>query len=87
MITKQERTAFKKTLGNNYTGSVIAVLEINNVLDTENKTHSASMIRQVFNGLRNHEEIEMAIIKAVEIEQKKKIALLKKKKKLILKSA
>jgi hypothetical protein len=85
MISKREQKALKNLFGNHYTSNVIAVLELKGVKDTSNKTHSSEMIRQVFNGKREHEEIEEAIIEAALIE-KKKLKDLKRKKEKLLKS-
>lgn len=86
MISTQEKTALKKILGEHYTSNVIEVLEKHNVKDTSGKTHSAEFIRQVFNGHREHEAIELAILEAAAIEKKRKKELARKKKQ-ILKSA
>ena len=86
MISTQEKTALKKILGNHYTDNVIAVLEEKEVLDTSGKTHSAQMIREVFNGNREHIQIEEAILEAASIEKRRQKALARKKKQ-ILKSA
>jgi hypothetical protein len=86
MISKIERKVFKNILGSHYTDNVTEVLIANKIKDTAGKTHSPQMVRQVFNGTRNHKEIELAIIDAVKIE-KKKAAILKRKKSKLLKSA
>jgi hypothetical protein len=83
MIAKKEREAFKKIFGNHYTDDVKAVLIKNEVKDTSNKTHSSTMIRQVFNGLRNHEEIELAIYKAAENKIISKKAIARKRNKIL----
>ena len=85
MITKTEKKAFKKILGNYYTAKVIAVLEENNITDTSGNTHSSSFITNVMNGVE-HEEIEKAILEATKIEKKNQ-AQLKRLKARILKSA
>ena len=86
MISTHEKKGLKAILGNHYTNLVIEVLEAKGIKDTKGNTHSAQMIREVFNGNREHLEIEEAIIEASIIEQKKQKALARKKKNL-LKSA
>lgn len=86
MISTKERTALKKIFRSSYVTNVVAVLEEKNVKDTSNKTHSAEMIRQIFNGHREHLEIETAILEAAAIEKKRQKDLARKKKQ-ILKSA
>lgn len=86
MISNKEKTALKKIFGSSYVNNVIAVLEDKKVKDTSGKTHSPEMIRQVFNGHREHIEIEEAILEAAIIEKKRQKTL-KRIKSRILKSA
>ena len=86
MISTKERTALKKIFGSSYVTNVVAILEEKGIKDTSNKTHSAEFIRQVFNGHREHEAIELAILEAAAIEKRRKKDLARKKKQ-ILKSA
>jgi hypothetical protein len=83
MITKQQKKAFKKIFGKFYTPNVIKVLQKKGVLDAKGKTHSASMISNIFNGLASHELIEEAIIEAVIIQKAENRKKEIKKKKLL----
>ena len=83
MITKKERNALKKILGNHYTTKVVAVLFAFGIIDKSGETHSPDFIRQVFNGIREHKQIEEAIIEAALIEKEKTNALKRKKAKLL----
>jgi hypothetical protein len=85
MITPEDKNAFIEILGAYYTSKVKPVLIKNSIKDAKGNTHSASMIINVMNGLP-FLPIEEAIIEAVEIE-KKKAAILKRKKDKLLKSA
>lgn len=86
MIHSKEKSAFKKILGAHYTAKVIAVLEEKNIKNALGETHSADQIRNVFNGLEEHQILEEAILETVAIERKR-IKEYNRKKKQLLKSA
>ena len=86
MINSHEKKGLKAILGNHYTNLVIEVLEAKGIKDTKGNIHSTQMIREVFNGNREHLEIEEAILEAAAIEKKRQKTLARKKKQL-LKSA
>jgi phage host-nuclease inhibitor protein Gam len=83
MITIKERKAIKNILGNHYTNHVIATLKAKKIVSASGKTHSSEFIRQVFNGYREHLEIEGAILEATAIEKKYARDLKRKKDKLL----
>ena len=69
MITKREKNKIKKILGENYSYRVQEALHNMSVRNRNGMPHSKNMIRNVMNG-RPHFEIETAIYKAVETENK-----------------
>jgi DNA-binding ferritin-like protein len=86
MISIKEKTALKKIFGKSYVSNVQEILANNKVKNNAGESHSAEMIRQVFNGHREHIEIEEAIIEAADLEKKRQKQL-KRIKSRILKSA
>ena len=63
MITKTEKNRLQKILKNDWLNEVIAELEEQEVTNRLGKPYSESMIRMVFTGKRENQEIEAAILK------------------------
>ena len=85
MITKTQKEQMKAVFGAHYASLVQVELVASGVLSTSGKTHTKHMIRQVFNGEREHLPIEEAIFKAF-AKKKKELKRIKKKRESILKS-
>ncbi|QHI37096.1 hypothetical protein IMCC3317_24740 [Kordia antarctica] len=62
MILKEQRTKLKKVLGYHYTESVLKILKQKKITNRKGTAYGTSMIRNVFNGLNENEEIENAIM-------------------------
>lgn len=62
MIHKEQRRKLKEILGYHYTEGVLKILKGNNIVSRNGKPYGSSMIRNVFNGLNENEDIENAII-------------------------
>lgn len=62
MIRKQQRTKLKEVLGYHYTRGVLKILKEKNINSRNGRPYGSSMIRNVFNGLNENEDIENAII-------------------------
>ncbi len=62
MIRKQQRMKLKEVLGYHYTSGVLKILKEKNITSRNGKPYGSSMIRNVFNGLNENEDIENAII-------------------------
>jgi hypothetical protein len=62
MIQKKQREKIKEVLGYHYTEGVLKILKENNITSRNGKPYGSSMIRNVFNGLNENEDIENAII-------------------------
>ncbi|WP_046743829.1 hypothetical protein [Kordia zhangzhouensis] len=62
MIRKEQRKKLKEVLGYHYTEGVLKILKEKNVTSRNGKPYGTSMIRNVFNGLNENEDIENAII-------------------------
>ena len=86
MISKTEKKRLKKILGSHYTTLVQEELQNKGVVNQNNNPHSANQIIGVFNGIREHEQIEEAIYAAAETAIAKNL-LIKSKREKILKSA
>ncbi|MCH2192887.1 hypothetical protein [Kordia sp.] len=62
MIRKEQRKKLKEVLGYHYTDGVLKILKEKKVTSRNDKPYGSSMIRNVFNGLNENEDIENAII-------------------------
>ncbi|WP_420571902.1 hypothetical protein [Kordia sp.] len=62
MIRKEQRKKLKEVLGYHYTEGVLKILKEKKITSRNGKPYGSSMIRNVFNGLNENEEIENAII-------------------------
>lgn len=62
MIQKEQRRKIKEVLGYHYTDGVLKILKENKINSRNGKPYGSSMIRNVFNGLNENEDIENAII-------------------------
>ena len=62
MIGKIQRKKLKEVLGYHYTQGVLKILKEKRVTSRNGKPYGTSMIRNVFNGLNENEDIENAII-------------------------
>ncbi|KAB8156116.1 hypothetical protein EZY14_002540 [Kordia sp. TARA_039_SRF] len=62
MIRKEQRVKLKEVLGYHYTDGVLKILKEKNIKSRNGKPYGSSMIRNVFNGLNENEDIENAII-------------------------
>lgn len=62
MIRKEQRKKLKEVLGYHYAHGVLKILKEKNVTSRNGKPYGTSMIRNVFNGLNENEDIENAII-------------------------
>lgn len=62
MIGKKQREKIKEVLGYHYTGGVLKILKENKITSRNERPYGSSMIRNVFNGLNENEDIENAII-------------------------
>jgi len=62
MIRKEQRERLKQVLGYHYTRGVLKILKEKQVTSRSGKPYGSSMIRNVFNGLNENEDIENAII-------------------------
>lgn len=62
MIRKQQRIKLKEVLGYHYTDGVLRILKERNIKSRNGRPYGSSMIRNVFNGLNENEDIENAII-------------------------
>ncbi|WP_046755064.1 hypothetical protein [Kordia jejudonensis] len=62
MIHKEQRRKLKEILGYHYTDGVLKILKENKITSRNGKPYGSSMIRNVFNGLNENEDIENAII-------------------------
>ncbi|PTX63751.1 hypothetical protein C8N46_101356 [Kordia periserrulae] len=62
MIRKKQRVKLKEVLGYHYTDGVLKILKEKNIKSRNGKPYGSSMIRNVFNGLNENEDIENAII-------------------------
>jgi hypothetical protein len=62
MIRKEQREKLKEVLGYHYTDGVLKILKEKNITSRNGKPYGSSMIRNVFNGLNENEDIENAII-------------------------
>lgn len=62
MIHKEQRKKLKETLGYHYTDGVLKILKERGIRSRNGKPYGSSMIRNVFNGLNENEDIETAII-------------------------
>jgi hypothetical protein len=61
MVTETEKDALKIILGRNYTRRVLSFLNKRSDSSIEGKIYSIEYIRQVFNGLQNNLDVEIAI--------------------------
>jgi hypothetical protein len=61
MITETEKEELKEILGRNYTRKVLSLLNKNSESSTEGKKYSIQYVRQVFNGLHDNLDVEIAI--------------------------
>lgn len=76
MIHKEQRRKLKEVLGYHYTEGVLKILKEKKVTSRSGKPYGSSMIRNVFNGLNENEDIENAIIILfirTQEEEKKKV--------------
>ena len=62
MIRKEQREKLKEVLGYHYTEGVLKILKEKKITSRNGKPYGSSMIRNVFNGLNENEDIENAII-------------------------
>ncbi len=62
MIHKEQRKKLKEILGYHYTDGVLKILKEKRITSRNGKAYGSSMIRNVFNGLNENEDIENAII-------------------------
>lgn len=62
MIHKEQRRKIKEILGYHYTEGVLKILKEKRITSRSGKPYGSSMIRNVFNGLNENEDIENAII-------------------------
>jgi hypothetical protein len=62
MIHKEQRRKLKETLGYHYTDGVLKILKERGIISRNGRPYGSSMIRNVFNGLNENEDIETAII-------------------------
>ncbi|WP_298513422.1 hypothetical protein [uncultured Kordia sp.] len=62
MIRKEQRKKLKETLGYHYTDGVLKILKEKKIMSRKGRPYGSSMIRNVFNGLNENEDIENAII-------------------------
>ncbi len=62
MIRKEQRKKLKEVLGYHYTDGVLKILKEKKVTSRNGNPYGSSMIRNVFNGLNENEDIENAII-------------------------
>jgi len=62
MIHKEQRRKLKEILGYHYTEGVLKILKEKKITSRNGKPYGSSMIRNVFNGLNENEDIENAII-------------------------
>jgi hypothetical protein len=62
MIRKKQREKIKEVLGYHYTDGVLKILKENRITSRNGRPYGSSMIRNVFNGLNENEDIENAII-------------------------
>ncbi len=62
MIHKEQRRKLKEILGYHYTEGVLKILKEKKITSRSGKPYGSSMIRNVFNGLNENEDIENAII-------------------------
>lgn len=62
MIHKEQRRKLKEILGYHYTDGVLKILKEKKITSRSGKPYGSSMIRNVFNGLNENEDIENAII-------------------------
>ena len=65
MISKSEKKKIIKYLGSWYSNKIKEHLDANGILNKNGKSHSLSMIRNVMNGEKSHEEIEASIFELV----------------------
>lgn len=81
MITKEFRKRFKSSLGvtYNYTPEVKKILQELSVTNRDGNPYSSQSIRNVFNGKRENEAIEFALLQCYkkEVQLKDKIKHLK----------
>ncbi len=61
MITETEKEGLKIILGRNYTRKVLSFLNKTSESSIEGKIYSIEYIRQVFNGLQDNLDVEIAI--------------------------
>ena len=82
MITKEFRQRFKSSLGDkfNYSPPVKLILQDMGVKNRNGEPYSSQSIRNVFNGKRGNEAVEIAILQCYKnaIEQRYKLESLKK---------
>ncbi|WP_430410155.1 hypothetical protein [Kordia sp.] len=62
MINEEQRRKLKEVLGYHYTDGVLKILKEKKITSRNGKAYGSSMIRNVFNGLNENEDIENAII-------------------------
>jgi hypothetical protein len=62
MIHKEQRRKLKEILGYHYTDGVLKILKEKKITSRNGRPYGSSMIRNVFNGLNENEDIENSII-------------------------
>ncbi|MCH2197050.1 hypothetical protein [Kordia sp.] len=83
MITKKQHEKLRSILGYHYTEDVLKILKERSITNRKGTPYGSSMIRNVYNGLNENENIEKAIfdlceqkIKATEEETNRRNKLL-----------
>lgn len=85
MISKREYKLMIEVLGVHYTPKVMPYLKKLGLKNEKNKDYSVLSVRQITNGYRENEAIELAILQLVNKTLKAKKAMALKRKKLLKK--
>ncbi|WP_298427948.1 hypothetical protein [uncultured Kordia sp.] len=80
MIHKEQRKKIKKILGYHYSDKVLKILKEKGITNKKGTVYGSSMIRNVFNGLNENKEIEIAILELFvnTLEEKEEVEKIKK---------
>ncbi|PZW41595.1 hypothetical protein LX95_01276 [Mesonia algae] len=75
MISPKENAELSKILGKNYTSGVISILNDKGITNKIGNSYSPSSVRQVFNGITENIDIELAIFELRDQLKAKQIRL------------
>lgn len=83
MISENQKTKLQKHLKGSWVNDVLTDLDARDITTRNGEAYSASMVRAVFNGTKENDEIETSILNVFSDYKKAAQALERRKRKLL----